>query len=414
MQKRRIRPGICAWLTFTLCAMVPVSSALAATEKVLYSFNGNPNGNGPQSGLTSDAAGNLYGSTFFGGSAGQGVIYKLTHSSTGWTETILYNFQGGAADGAKPQGTLILDTAGNIYGTATLGGSGNGIVFELSPSGGSYRETVLHVFAYGQSPINAGVIRDTAGNLYGETAGGGSFSSGTIYELKHTTAGYSYQTLYNFAGGNDGYYPSGGLIFGRAGIMYGTTAGGGGPANAGTVFEMKRNTNGTWTETVIHGFQSYADGFDPETPVVVDNAGNLFGTTLFGGSIPCDGPSGCGEVFELSPSGTGTWTKTLLHAFSDTPDGRLPAAGLAFNKAGHLFGTTENGGGGTGTLYELAPQSGGGWTESIVYSFGNGGDGGFPVSPVIVNRAGNIFGTTLVGGTWSGGVVYEFTGVSAQ
>ena len=127
------------------------------------------------------------------------------------------------------------------------------------------------------------------------------------------------------------------------------------------------------------------------------------------------GSFGCGEVFELSPSGAGAWTKTLLHAFTDSPDGRFPAAGLAFNKAGHLFGTTPYGGSyesGLGTLYELVPQSGGGWTESVVYSFGN--DGWNPYNPVIVNGAGNIFGTTVYGGTESGGTVYEFTGVSAR
>ncbi len=235
MQKPRIQLGIYAGVTIMACMLMLVHSASAATEKVLYSFNGNPDGNGPQSGLTSDTAGNLYGSTYSGGSAGQGVIYKLTHSSAGWKETILYNFQGGTADGANPSGTLILDSASNVYGTTTLGGSGNGIVFKLSPSGGSYTEKLLHVFGVGETPFNDGVIRDTSGNLFGETAGGGTFSSGTIYELKHTATGYSYQTLYNFAGGSDGDYPSGGLIFGGVGIMYGTTAGGGG-ANCGTVF----------------------------------------------------------------------------------------------------------------------------------------------------------------------------------
>lgn len=415
MQKRELRMAALACLAVMACTTMFAGAASAATEKVLHSFTGGSDGSQPDSGLTADTAGNLYGSTFFGGSAGQGVVYKLTRSSTGWTQTVLYNFQGGTADGANPSGTLATDAAGNIFGTTTGGGTGNGIVFELTPSGGSYRETVLHVFGTGQTPINSGVIRDTAGNLYGETAGGGPASAGTIYELIHGSSGWTYRTLYGFLGGNDGDFPSGGLIFGGPGILYGTTASGGGPANIGTVFELKRGAGGKWTESVIHGFTDTADGVNPEAPVVKDSAGNLFGTTVFGGDTSCAGGFGCGEVFELSPSGAGTWTKTLVHAFTDTPDGHAPMAGLTFNKAGHLFGTTSNGGSsGTGCLFELVPQSGGAWTESVVYSFTNGSDGGFPSTPVIVNGAGNIVGTAQFGGTSTEGVVYEVTGVSAQ
>ena len=413
MHKQEIQAVVCA-LMVAACGLVLMGSASAATEHLLHVFTGGADGSQPDAGLTFGPSGTLYGSTFSGGSAGQGVIFKLTHTSAGWTETVLYNFQGGTKDGANPSGTLAVDSAGNIYGTTISGGSGNGVVFKLTPSGTGWTETVLHVFGMGQTPINSGVIIDGSGALFGETAGGGTAGNGTVYEMKNTATGWKYRTLYNFTGGNDGSFPSGGLIFDRSGNLYGTTANGGGAENIGSVFKLKRGTNNAWTESILYGFQNTADGVNPEAPVVMDTAGNLYGTTVYGGDTSCAQGFGCGEVFQLSPSTSGTWTKTLVHAFTDTPDGHAPMAGLKFNKAGNLFGTTSNGGtSGTGTLFELMP-SGGGWTESIVHSFTNGSDGGFPHTPLLIDASGNLWGTTQIGGNYTQGVAYEFPGLAAQ
>lgn len=393
--------------------MLLAGSASAATEKVLYTFTGKNDGAAPVAGLTAGPYGYFYGTTYFGGSTGQGVVYEVTHTSIGWTETVIYTFQGGPQDGANPSGKLSLDAAGNIYGTASGGGAGNGIVFEITPTTTGWVEKVLHVFGKSESPNNAGVIRDGEGNLYGETAGGGPSNSGTIYEMKQTSTGWKYRTLYAFAGGNvDGDYPSGGLIFDRNGNLYGTTISGG-PANIGTVFELIRGANQTWSEKVLHIFQDTVDGVNPEAPVVMDAAGNLYGTTISGGDTSCGEGYGCGTVFELSPASGGTWTKTLLHAFTDNPDGHAPSAGLTFDKAGDLFGTTMNGGNvGAGVVFEMMPQSGGVWAESVIHSFTNGNDGGYPVSPVIA-YGGDLFGTTETGGSYAFGVVFELVGAVA-
>jgi uncharacterized repeat protein (TIGR03803 family) len=411
MQQRKCRISVHAALVLVTCVVFG-GSALAATEKTLYAFTGGNDGSLPNSGLTPDRSGNLYGSTFFGGSTGYGVVYKLSRTSGGWQQTVLYTFQGGPQDGANPNHELAIDAAGNIYGTAISGGSGHGVLFQLTPSAGGWTETVLHNFGVvnGSSETpSSGVIIDKKGNLYGETSGGGSSGNGTIYELKHTSAGWKYTLLYSFAGGNDGTYPSGGLTFDANGNLYGTTTSGGGAANIGTVFELARGNNGTWTESVLHGFQDTADGVNPEAPVIFDSSGNLYGTTVYGGDTSCAGGYGCGEVFELSPSGNGAWTKTTIHAFTDTPDGHAPMAGLTFDSAGNLFGTTSNGGSsGTGALFELSPGSGG-WTESVVYSFTNGNDGGFPSTPVLVNSKGKILGTASFGGQFTHGVVFSVT-----
>src|SRR5579859_289842 len=411
MRLKLFRASVWAAFALMTCA-VSFASQPPATERIPHSFSGGSDGSDPDSGLTLDSVGNLYGSTFFGGSASEGTIYKLSRTSGGIKETILYNFQGGSADGANPSGSLLIAPGGIIFGTTSSGGQGYGVVFELIPSGTSYTEKILHVFPMGEDPVNAGVIMDKAGNLYGETAGGGAFGDGTIYVMKHTSTGYKYALLYSFAGGNDGNYPSGGLIFDSAGNLYGTTASGG--ANfAGDVFELTHNSNGSWSESVLYTFTGYSDGVNPESALAMDSSGNLFGTTVYGGDTSCGGGFGSGEVFELTNSG-GVWTKTTVHAFTDTPDGHAPMAGVTFDAAGNMFGTTSNGGNsGSGVLYEISPTTGG-WSESVVHSFSNGADGGYPSTPVTFGPKGNLFGTAQFGGTTGDGVAYGFAGIGAQ
>jgi uncharacterized repeat protein (TIGR03803 family) len=251
---------------------------------------------------------------------------------------------------------------------------------------------------------------DKNGNLYGETAGGGTYGDGTIYEMKRTSTGFKYVPLFSFNGA-DGNYPSGGLIFDSVGNLYGTTASGGNNCFCGNVFELQKGTNNTWTESVLYTFTGYSDGVNPESALAMDSSGNLFGTTVYGGDTSCGGGFGCGEVFELTNTG-GVWTKTTIHAFTDTPDGHAPLAGVTFDAAGNMFGTTSNGGNsGAGVLYEISPSSGG-WTESVVYSFSNGADGGFPSTPVTFDSKGNLFGTAEFGGTAGDGVAFAFPGLA--
>jgi uncharacterized repeat protein (TIGR03803 family) len=418
--RQELRSGRFRWFTVMACAILFVSAAFAQTEKVLYSFTGGTDGSQPDAGLTPDGAGNYYGSTFFGGEYGWGVIYKLSHASSGWTETVLYNFQGGSEDGASPAGTLILDSAGNIYGITVAGGKGYGIqeepgygiAFELSPSGSGWTETIIHFFDNTDGGPSSGFIRDAAGNLYGETGGGNaSGNNGTVYLMRSTPDGWEYGILYRFQGGNDGDYPYGGLIFDAKGNLYGTTIEGGGTAGDGTVFELERGTSGGWTEKQLYAFQNTADGVAPQAPVVFDKAGNLYGTTVWGGDA-CS-PYGCGLVFELSPSGD-TWTKSTLYTFTGEPNGHAPSAGLSFDKAGDIFGTTSNGGSNdSGALFELKPQSGGGWQESIVESFTDGSNGGYPSTPLIVSGT-NIYGTAGSGGQYGHGIVFEMSNAASE
>jgi uncharacterized repeat protein (TIGR03803 family) len=404
---------------FTLVwATVFAGSASAASEKVLQSFTGNTDGSQPAAGLTPGADGSFYGSTFYGGTADQGVIYKLTLGSGGWTETVLYNFQGGSNDGANPFGRLVLDAAGNIYGTTESGGRGYGVahgpglgtVFELSPSNGEWKKTVIHFFY--KTP-SSGLAMDAEGNLYGETGGGGPSNSGTVFQMKPTATGWNYRAIYNFAGGNDGSDPWGGLVFDPRGNLYGVTIQGG-PAYDGTVFELKPQPNGRWIESQLYVFQNTVDGVFPEGAVVLDKAGNVYGTTVYGGDVSCADGYGCGVVFELSLNG-GSWTKTTLYNFTGAPDGHAPMAPMIFDKAGNLYGTTSNGGrNNTGALFKMQPQSGGGWEESIIYSFLDGSDGGYPSTPLLLDGAGNIWGTTQVGGNFTEGVAFEFPGLAAE
>ena len=411
MQARLFSASVFTTFVLTICT-ASLAGQSPATEQILHSFTGGLDGVDPASGLTIDKSGNLYGSTFFGGSANAGTVFKISPNNGGWTETVLYSFKGGTTDGANPDGNLLVGPKGQVIGTTVSGGpSGYGVLFALIPSGTSYVEKLVHVFPKFTTPTS-GVIADRLGNLYGES-GGGALGFGAVYEMKRTTAGYKYVLLYSFAAGADGADPFGGVILDGAGNLYGTTASGGSTCVCGNVFELKKGTNGTYTETILYQFTGSSDGVNPESALTMDSSGNLFGTTVYGGDTSCASPYGCGEVFELQNTG-GSWTKTTLHAFTDSPDGHGPIAGVTFDAHGNLFGTTINGGiTGTGTLYELAPNTGG-WNESVVYSFSNGTDGGFVQTPVTFDPNGNLYGTAGFGGTTGDGVVFEFAGLGAR
>jgi uncharacterized repeat protein (TIGR03803 family) len=444
MRGKRLSIGLRALAIFAVTLLV--TSTWATTnwnEKVLHSFNGG-NGAVPVAGLIFDAAGNLYGTTYDGGTYGYGTVFELTpNGSGGWTETVLYNFcsQTGCADGANPAAGLIFDAAGNLYGTTLAGGSGSstyciesspgcGTVFELTPIVGSYwAEAVLYSFCPqggfctdGAEPF-AGLIIDAAGNLYGTTREGGTYGDlGTVFELTpQAGGGWTEQVLQSFNDVN-GAEPFAGLTFDAVGNLYGTTYEGG-VHGAGTVFELTPTGGEGWTEQVLYSFCSQTnctDGTQPWAGLIFDAAGNLYGETLVGGvgGSTYGGEYTGGTVFELTPTGGGNWTETLLHSFGSGTDGANPSGGLIFDAAGNVYGTTEGGGTyGTGTAFELTPTAGGGWTEQVLHSFNNNGtDGAYAEGGLIFDAAGNLYGTTEGGGAYdicSGGcgTVFELTPV---
>lgn len=407
---------ICLFLCLTnTFAARPVQ---AQTETVLYNFCSQPScsdGSGPMSQLTSDGKGNFYGTTERGGQgcagSGCGTVFELSpNGSGGWNETVIHSFTD-APDGAGPLLSLVIfDSVGNLYGTTESGGAnGAGTVFELSPVGTSWTENVLYNFcsaancADGGGPA-AGLIFDPAGNLYGTfLASGDSASSATVFELSPSDGGWTEQVIYE-AGASEF-----GLTMDDSGNVYGTT-GAIGYFDYGTVFELSPNGSGGWNPTVIHTFAGYPkDGWNPVGNPVLDQAGNLYGTTNGGG------PKGHGTVYKLSPN-EGGWTEEILPAFRECiVDGCTPVAGVVLDADGNIYGTTQGGSDGyaMGTVYELvAPVGKGKYKEVPLWSF-TGTDGSYPMASLILDRAGNLYGTTYQGGSSNAGVVFEVTGVRA-
>ncbi len=400
-----------------------VAGTAASQETVLHSFGNGTDGEGPQAGLVQDDAGNLYGTTAVGGIHQYGTVFELSpREGGGWIETVLHSFNRNGTDGAYPYAGLVLDAAGNLYGTTTSGGihtcdgiyAGCGTIFELSPrQGGGWTETVLHSFgslADGYYPY-AGLIFDSHGNLYGTTFGGGIHGYGTAFELTpREGGGWTETVLHSFGNGTDGVSPDAGLIFDSLGNLYGTTNSGG-IHNAGTAFELSPREGGGWTETVLHSFGNGSDGANPDAGLVLDGHGNLYGTTLAGGIHTCLNYN-CGTVFELSPEEGGDWAERVLHSFNQNgSDGAHPVADLIFDAAGNLYGTTLDGGIHTyyGAVFELSPAEGGNWTERVLHSFGNGTDGVSPYAGLIFGSTGNLYGTTTAGGIHGGGTVFQIT-----
>lgn len=416
----RTRPPVRAALVGALVMML-ISVRGWATEKVLHDFFPDPSGAGPHAKLIRDAAGNLYGTTWGGGAYGYGTVFKLVpKSGGGWTESVLHSFSGGA-DGGGPVAGLVMDAAGNLYGTAGGGSTrahpAHGVVFELTPSSnGTWNEKVLHRFIRttdGSDPSTQ-LIFDASGNLYGTTASGGAYGWGTVFELAPGSSGTWTETiLYSFcpqSGCEDGAGPSSRLIFDQTGNLYGTA--GDGLYGAGVVFELSASSG--WTETVLHNFQSPDDGYWPQGDLIFDQAGNLYGTTQMGGAH-----SG-GIVFELSPGSEGKWTESVLHSFEGI-GGRSPSwpvGGLVFDASGNLYGTTEFGGncysvGGCGVVFELSPGSGEEWSETVVHQFAGPNDGAVPMASLIIDQSGNLYGTTVYSVlSGQGGTVFELTPTS--
>jgi uncharacterized repeat protein (TIGR03803 family) len=387
-----------------------VTNAWAA-HQVLHAFSGS-DGSSPIAGLITDSAGNFYGTTDTGGTNDKGTVFELSPAGGGsWTYTVLYNFKNDGHDGNFPFGRLIFDAQGNLYGTTYKGGNyGHGTVFELSPAGGgTWTESVLHHFKVisivgdGGFP-EAGLIFDSQGNLYGTAYAGGSQAVGEVFKLTPVGGGtWSKSTIYYFNGAN-GANPNSQLISDSQGNLYGTTYAGG--ANqVGTVYELSPNGSGGWTGKVLHSFIPGSDGgTNPvQDTLVFDSQGVLYGTTSLGG------PLNAGTVYKLTPNGSGGWAKTTLHNFGAGTDGVNPHTGLLIDTNGNLYGTTYNGGTfGNGEVFKLAPN-GSGYTYTILHNLFAGSDASHPYGPLYLDSSGNLYGTSFLGGSNNKGTIYEIT-----
>jgi uncharacterized repeat protein (TIGR03803 family) len=397
----RIRE-LCSTFILIGALALSISAALAAhVETVLYAFKGGSDGAEPFAGLISDKAGNLYGTTQGGGSNDFGTVFRLAPDGT---ETVLHSFEGGTDDGGVPEAGVIADYAGNLYGT-TYGGGANdfGTIFKLAPDGA---ETVLYFFKGGNDgamPV-AGLVRDSAHNLYGTTRNGGGSSNctdgcGTVFKLAPDG---TETVLHAFADGSDGANPNAGVIVDAAGNIYGTTVRGG--ANGyGTVFKLAADG----TETVLYNFCSRlncADGTTPYSGLISDSAGNLYGTTALGG-ITRGSRIGNGTIFKLATDGT----ETVLYVFPGGDHGSGPSYGsLLADKAGNLYGTVGGGADGQGIVFKLTTDG----SESALHAFKGGSDGAQPEGGVIADKKGNLYGSTAFGGndgncTGGCGTVFE-------
>ena len=374
--------------------------AAAATEQVLSSFH-----DSPWSRLLFHE-GVLYGTTY---SYRYGQVFKLIRTGGSWKQSTIWRFN--YRDGAEPWNGLISDSGGHLYGVTYVGGaSGSGTVFELIYSGNSWTEHILYSFKGGNDgggPL-CELIMGSSGILYGTTNYGGTSGSGTVFELVYSGGSWSEHVLYSFKGGSDGAFPEAGLHL-SSDLLYGTTVAGG-TYNSGTAFELSQS-GGVWTESVLHSFGGSGDGSFPYAIPVESPKGELFGTTESGGA------SGNGTVFELTQSGGG-WTETVLHSFDGGSDGANPYDGLRRGATGTLYGTTFYGGDtgcyknlGCGTVFELT-KSGGLWSETVLHSFGaSGHDGKYAHAAIILDKSGNLFGTTTGGGAYRhpNGTVWELT-----
>jgi uncharacterized repeat protein (TIGR03803 family) len=414
-------------------AVRPSRLQTTPTESVLYAFKGAPDGSNPYEGLVGGNAaahGVFYGTTLTGGTGcagsqcGLGTVFSLTPAGSGYTESVLYNFQGGS-DGQSPVGGLIRDKRGRLYGTTFHGGAaGWGTVFKLTPARTGYEERVLYSFCTGACSPNsgpdgalpeAGLYMDSTGALYGTTNSGGSSGAGTIFKLTPARAGYTESVLYSFKAGSDGYQPEATLVADPSGALYGTTVNGGDPRSSGfgTVYKLTPSGSG-YTESVLHAFKrGVGDGVTPQGPVILDPDGAVYGTTVYGGSALE------GSVYKLTPTGS-HYTESVLYSFTNCRsshcDGAAPMGGLLRLANGALYGMTAFGGagcagyGGCGTVFKLTP-AGSGYKESVTFSFQNSSSPSIPVvassRASLIERSGALYGTTFSGGNRASGCESE-------
>ena len=383
-------------------------SVTTAKEQILHSFAGGTDGAYPQSDLTLDSEGNLYGTTYEGGEtscvyrgetwSGCGTVFELKPTADGWAEEILYRFNvNDNSGGALPAGGVTFDKAGNLYGT-TEGLPNNcneGNVFKLThDSLHGWGETVLYTFNCGSSGYNphADLVFDSKGDLFG-------IASDAIFELiPQANGSWKEVTVHQFTGGPDGATPASGLVLDSSDNIYGTTMSGGTgrcyyyQQGCGIVYKLTPGPDGNWTETVLYNFvRGGGFGVNPSGGLILEGPGHFFVTTVAGGD-------GLGTVAELTQGQKG-WEQRVLHRFYGDPDGNIPIGKTEIN-SGAGFGVTSRGGtSGMGTVFGLQRSATNSWREIVLHSFAGGSDGSYPAAGLVFDSHGNLYGTTPGGGT---------------
>lgn len=396
---------------FIVCAslaLLATAAWAASTTKLIYSFAGNADGEYTDTELVMDSAGNLYGTSVQGGTFGGGTVFQVTPSGV---HTVLYNFTGGA-DGGEPYKGVTLDAHGNLFGTAVTGGGGSceggcGVVFMLANAGASWNFSVIHTFTGGADGSGPGspVSLDKNGNVYGTTPTGGANGMGVVYKLmSNANGGWSLHVIHTFTGGADGGGGSAGrLLIDAGGNLYGVCTAGG-VNGFGTVYKMS-SIQGQWQLTTLYAFKDQPDGALPYGGVVFDKLGNLYGTTYYAGV------DDVGTVYKLTHA-NGTWTESVLYSFKGGTDGASPISSLVADAEGNFYGTTSDGGAATcscGVIFKMTRGTSGKWTESVVYRFPGKPNPGFAYNGMVSDSAGNFYGATVHGGSGNDGAIYKFT-----
>jgi uncharacterized repeat protein (TIGR03803 family) len=382
------------WVITLLGVFITAAPARAQTFTVLYTFTDTANGQQPDAGLLRDSSNNLFGTTQYGGTEGGfGTVFELDANGD---EKVLHSFAG-TPDAEDPYAPVIHDKTGDLYGTTIYGGTagGFGTIFKLDSAN---KEAILYSFAGtpdGDDPYG-GLVRDSKGNLYGTTIFGGTAGGfGTVFKLSFSG---KLALLHSFAGTPDGEDPYGGLVRNSEGILFGTTLYGGNAGGYGTVFKLDKASK----LILLHSFSGTPDGENPHDSLVRDGDGNLYGTTIYGGQA-----GGYGTVFKISAAGK----LTLLHSFSGNPDGVNPYGALVQDRSGNLYGTTFHGGtNGYGTVFKVTKAG----KLTVLHSFNYAPDGANPIGGLILDKQGNLYGTTSSGGDTSCGfngcgTVFEIT-----
>lgn len=382
--------------------------------RIIHTFRGGNDASLPAGALTFDSAGYLYGTSYYGGSAtacdgyGCGTVFRLGLQNGHWGESVLVNFADSSSQ-VLPIGPLVFDSAGNIYGLGEGNGSENGQtyfgeLFEgVNNGNGTYTGNIIHFFTGGSDGFgaNVGLVQDSSGNLYGSTNSGGALNNnGVVFEFSPNGDGSWTETFpYTFGDGKN-FVPVGSMVIDGLGNLYGTTAEGG-AYEWGSVYRLSQS-NGVWSNQPLYDFTyTGTSGTGPEpSGLVMDGAGNLYGTTQQGGEY------GVGELFKLTPT-AGYWRFTLIHAFAGSTDGGYPWGQLVIDSSGDIYGTTLTGGVFQyGTTYKFVHNASGRWTETVLHNFTNGADGSQPQG-VVLDSLGNVYGIAGLGGANQVGVAYE-------
>jgi uncharacterized repeat protein (TIGR03803 family) len=416
----RSQLSITLLLTLLLGPLIVAAQEPASGHfRVIHSFTGGKDGAYPYAGLIMDQSGSLYGTANAGGrgtcppaNIGCGTVFKLVRSKSGWVFQVVYAFLGGN-DGQGPYGRVAIGPGGSLYGTTIEGGdstclSGCGTVFSLKPPATCQTkfcpsmETVLYRFKGNSDGFypTGDLAFDAAGNLYGTTTQGGSVGPGTVYELKVSKGSWTESILWNLTGGEDGGNPYSGVILDGAGNIFSTTLDGG-TNNSGSVFKLTHSGSG-WSETTLHDFYGSSHGIFPQAGLILEKSGNLIGATSAGGL------RGGGTVYSLAPA-KGGWRLSTLYNFPGRGQPG-PWAQLTMDAAGNLYGTTQGypPAGDHGTVFKLTHTSSG-WQETLLHRFTGGSDGQVPYSTLVLDSSGHIYGTALLGGKSNYGVVFEIT-----